>query len=172
MFGDLTRANASRLSRCLEHALETHAERVILDLGGLDRLDPEAVSPILIAHLTADSEHRQFLLRAASDSVQYVLDRVQGPFSYLVPDDDSLLRVDLAWGVRAVGRPAEPGLRRRMLDRLLGSIERLIVATEHAPEPIRTLEYAGGSALLGVLELWLAVDRGDESTSSPSLHGS
>ncbi len=161
LFGDLTGANASRLSGCLEQALESRAERMILDLRGLDRLDPEAVSPILVAHLLADSEHRQLLLIPGSASVQRVLDRVEGPFSYA--DDRSLSPYDLGLPAGAdTGRPrARP--RRRILDLLLGSTESLIEATERAPEPIRTLEYAGASALLRVLELWLSIDRADRS---------
>ena len=48
--------------------------------------------------------------------------------------------------------------RRRILDRLLGSTDRLIAATEHAPEPICTFEYVGASALLSALELWLSIE--------------
>jgi len=155
LFGDLGRAGANRLSGCLECALETRAERVIVDLSGLDRLDPEAVSPILIAQLIADSEHRQLLLIPGSDRVQRVLDRVQGPFSYLEPDDDASLR-------RHLGRPGGFGSGRRrpqrwLLDHLLGPTDRLIAATEHTPEPFGTLEYLGASALLGALELWLLI---------------
>jgi hypothetical protein len=92
-----SKANAAnRLSGCLERALETHAERVILDLRGLDRLDLEAVSSILIAHLIAESEHRQLLLIPGSANVQRVLDQVQGPFSYLERSDDSSLRCEQA----------------------------------------------------------------------------
>jgi anti-anti-sigma regulatory factor len=155
--GDVSRAAADRLSSCLERALETRAERVILDLRGLDRLDPAAVSPILIAHLTADSEHRQLLLIPGSARVQRVLDHAKGPFSYLRPDDDS-------WQRYEVGRPEvlttgrqHTRARRRFLDRLLGSTDRLIAATEHAPEPIRTFEYVGASTLLSALELWLLI---------------
>jgi anti-anti-sigma regulatory factor len=164
LFGDLSRANANRLSICLEHALETRAERIILDLRGLDRLEPEAVSPILIAQLTADSEHRQFLLIPGSDSVQRVLDRMQGPFSYLDPDDDAALRYDVGRsGVLSADRQqARP--HRRLVELLIGPTDRLIAATEHAPEPICTLEYVGASALLGALELWLSIeDRADRS---------
>jgi hypothetical protein len=144
--GDLSLANVNRLSGCLEDALETRADRVILDLRGLDRLDPEAVSPILVAQFTADSEHRELLLIPGSDSVQRVLDRVQGPFSYLGSDDELRLPSER-------GRP-----RRRILDVLLGSTDRLIAATENAPEPVRTLEYVGASVLLGALELWLSIE--------------
>jgi anti-anti-sigma regulatory factor len=90
--GDLTAENSNRLSDCLEHALQTPADRVILDLGGLDRLDHEAVSPILIAHLIAESEHRQLLLIPGTADVQRVVDQVQGPFSYISPSDCSAQR--------------------------------------------------------------------------------
>jgi anti-anti-sigma regulatory factor len=156
LFGDLSRASANRLSDCLERCLETRAERLILDLTGLDRLEPGAMSPILIAHLIADSQHRRLLLVPGSDSVQRVLDRVQGPFVYVEPyGGDSLLGDDLGRsGAFSAGRQrARPG--RRMVDLLVGRTDRLIEATEHAPEPIRTLEYAEASALLGALELWL-----------------
>jgi anti-anti-sigma regulatory factor len=162
--GDLSRANAKRLSGCLEAALEMRADRLVLDLRGLDRLDPEAVSPILIAQLTADSEHRQLLLIPGSDSVQRVLDRIQGPFSYVESDDDLGLasergRSDAFMTGRRRGRP-----RRRIVDVLLGSTDRLIAATEHAPEPVCTLEYVGASVLLGALELWLSIeDRADRA---------
>jgi hypothetical protein len=157
--GDLTGENCNRLSRCLEHALETPAERVILDLRGLDRLNHAAVSPILVAHLTAESEHRRLLLIPGTAGVQRVLDQVQGPFDYLGPGDGSSLRYE-------VGRPgvftdvvhARARRRRRILGFLLGSTDRLIAATEHAPEPICTLEYVGARALLRAVELWLWIE--------------
>jgi hypothetical protein len=128
---------------------------VILDLRGLDRLEHQAVSPILIAHLTAEAEHRQLLLIPGTFGVQRVLDQIQGPFSYLGPHDDSLLCSE-------VGRPRvftagheRPRRRRRIVGLLLGSTDRLITATEHAPEPICSLEYVGARALLSALELWL-----------------
>jgi ABC-type transporter Mla MlaB component len=158
LFGDLTRASATRLSGCLEQALEARAQRVLLDLSGLDRLEPGAVSPILVAQLIADSEHRQLLLIPGSDSVQRVLDRVQGPFSYLDPRDQSFLRYDPDWaGDFAAGRQrARP--RRRMVDLLVGRTGQLIAATEHASEPIGTFEYVGASALLGALEVLLSIE--------------
>jgi hypothetical protein len=88
LFGDLGRATVDRLASCLENALETPAERVILDLQGLDVLSPEAISRILTAQLIAESEHRQLLLVPGSARVQRVLDRSQCPFSYLRPEDD------------------------------------------------------------------------------------
>jgi anti-anti-sigma regulatory factor len=156
--GDLSGANATRLSDCLEHALETRAQRVILDLSGLDRLEPKAVSPILIAQMIADSEHRQLLLIPGSDSVQRILDRVQGPFSYVDPRDESLLADELnRRGDFSAGRRRKRP-RRRIVDLLVGRTDDLIAASDHASEPIGTFEYAGASALLGALELWLLIE--------------
>jgi hypothetical protein len=158
LFGDLSRASANRLDGCLEQALEARARRVLLDLSGLDRLEPGAVSPILVAQLIADSEHRQLLLIPGSDSVQRVLDRVQGPFSYLDPRDESFPRYDpdRAGDFTAGRQRARP--RRRMVDLLVGRTDHLIAATEHAPEPIGAFEYVGASALLGALEVWLLIE--------------
>jgi hypothetical protein len=155
LFGGLGRAAVDRLSGCLDTALETPAERVTLDLRGLDVLSPEAIGRILTAQLIADSEHRKFLLVPGSARVQRVLDRADCPFSYLRPGDDFPLRHD--------ARLPEPGTaprrrgrrRRRILDLLLSSTDRLIAASEDASEPIGTFEYVAASALLSALKLCL-----------------
>ena len=83
LFGDLSPATCARLADCLDQALESDAERIVLDLSGLDRLDPAAVGTILLAHLCAVADHRQFILVPARGTVQRVVERVEGPFDYL-----------------------------------------------------------------------------------------
>jgi anti-anti-sigma factor len=152
LFGDLDRATVDRLSSCLENALETRAQRVILDLRGLDVLTPEAIGRILTAHLIAESEHRQLLLVPGSARVQRVLDRAQCPFSYLRPDDDVSLCNTARWPEVATAGRRRTRRRGRILDLLLSSADRLIAATEDASEPIGTFEYVAASALLSALK--------------------
>lgn len=123
----------SRRSRSTASRPEVHEPQLPVEL------EHQAVSPIPIAHLIAEAEHRQLLLTPGTADVQRVLDQIQGPFFYL-------------------GSHERLRARRRIVGRLLGSTDRLITATEHAPEPICSLDYVGARALLRALELWFWIE--------------
>jgi anti-anti-sigma factor len=81
--GELTAATATRLADCLDEALDDeHATRIVVDLSDLRRLEPAAVSALLIAHRRAFDDHRELLLTRGSAAVQQIVDRVDGPFLY------------------------------------------------------------------------------------------
>ena len=46
-------------------------------------LSPATVGTILLAHLCAVADHRQFILVPGRGTVQRVVDRVEGPLDYL-----------------------------------------------------------------------------------------
>jgi anti-anti-sigma factor len=71
------------LAGLLDDILEGDTHRTILDLSHLESIDPAGVSTILVAHLRSEDQHEDFLMVPGSRTVQAVIDRIDGPFSYV-----------------------------------------------------------------------------------------
>jgi anti-anti-sigma factor len=84
--GELIAATAARLADCLDDALDDCVTPIVVDLSELQALAPSAVATLLIAHRRAFDDHRELLLIRGSTDVQQVVDRVDGPFLYTVPN--------------------------------------------------------------------------------------
>jgi anti-anti-sigma regulatory factor len=82
--GELTRAGAPALVEALDKALELGPPEVVLDLTGVERLDPECVHTILVAHLRAGDQLQQLLIVPGRNSVRAALEAIAGPFQYAV----------------------------------------------------------------------------------------
>lgn len=81
--GELTRRTADPLAEVLEAALEARAERIVLDLSGLEHIDRVGVHAILLAHLRCSDQQRALLIVPGPSAVQDVFDAVGGPFDYV-----------------------------------------------------------------------------------------
>jgi anti-anti-sigma regulatory factor len=79
--GELT-LETGALAEALGKALEDGAERVILDLSRLESIDHSSLHAILLAHLRASDQLKQFVVVPGPSAVQEVFDTIEGPFSY------------------------------------------------------------------------------------------
>jgi ABC-type transporter Mla MlaB component len=81
--GELTRRTADPLADVLEAALEAQAERIVLDLSALERIDHVGVHTILLAHLRSSDQQHALLIVPGPGAVQGMFDAVEGPFDYV-----------------------------------------------------------------------------------------
>jgi anti-anti-sigma factor len=80
--GELREAMCGSLAAVLERALEGREQAFVLDLSKLEAIDQSGVRTILLAHLRATDDHRDFLIVRGPRAVQRAFDIVDGPFRY------------------------------------------------------------------------------------------
>jgi anti-anti-sigma factor len=86
--GALDLETCDELFTALEVALLSHAERVILDLRGLDFIDSSGLQAVLVADLIATTRHKDFVIRRGPDAVQRVFDKTDAGHNLQVVDHD------------------------------------------------------------------------------------
>jgi anti-anti-sigma factor len=72
--GELDLSTCDQLAEALDAALLSDAERVLLDLRGLQFIDSNGLKAILVAHATAAERGTEFVIRRGPDSVQRVFE--------------------------------------------------------------------------------------------------
>jgi anti-anti-sigma factor len=82
LFGELREAMCGSLAEVLERALEGRERSLVLDLSKLEAIDQSGVHTILLAHLRATDDHRDFLIVRGPPAVQRAFNIVNGPFRY------------------------------------------------------------------------------------------
>lgn len=80
--GELRDAMCGSLAEVLERALEGREQVFVLDLSKLEAIEQSGVRTILLAHLRATDDRRDFLLVRGPRAVQRAFDIVDGPFRY------------------------------------------------------------------------------------------
>jgi anti-anti-sigma factor len=80
--GELKLDTGAPLGEALGKALEDDAEKIVLDLSRLESIDRSGLHAILLAHLGASDQLKQFVIVPGSATVQEAFDTIEGPFSY------------------------------------------------------------------------------------------
>jgi anti-anti-sigma factor len=80
--GELKLETAAPLGAALGEALEDDAEKIVLDLSRLESIDRSGLHAILLAHLRASDQLKQFVIVPGPTAVQEVFNAIEGPFSY------------------------------------------------------------------------------------------
>ena len=86
--GALDLETCDELFAALEVAVLSHAERVLLDLRGLDFIDSSGLQAILVADVIATTRHKNFMIRRGPDAVQRVFDTTHAGHNLQVVDHD------------------------------------------------------------------------------------
>jgi anti-anti-sigma factor len=80
--GELELETGAPVGAALGKALEDDAERIVLDLSRLESIDRSGLHAILLAHLRASDQLKQFVIVPGPTAVQDAFDTIEGPFSY------------------------------------------------------------------------------------------
>jgi anti-anti-sigma factor len=80
--GELKLETGAPLGEALGKALEDDAEKIVLDLSRLESIDRSGLHAILVAHLRASDQLKQFVIVPGPTAVQEVFNAIEGPFSY------------------------------------------------------------------------------------------